>query len=122
MKPKVTCYGAVGEIGGNKILLEDGENRIFFDFGKAFGRYGDFFDGVFLRERVSRGLLDALSLGLVPPLRGVLRDDLIPVLAESDLVVEEVPPEGRQKKPRVVVQRLPSCEDDFWSHCARQAR
>jgi ribonuclease J len=111
----------VGEIGGNKILLEDGQARIFFDFGKAFGRYGEFFDGVFLRERVSRGLLDSLSLGLIPPLRGVLRDDLVPVLDERDLEVQEVPPEGRQRKPRVVIQRLPSGMEDFWACAAREA-
>jgi hypothetical protein len=35
----ITCYGGVGTIGGNKILLEDeagpstGSGRLFFDFG-----------------------------------------------------------------------------------------
>ncbi len=58
----LTCYGGVGEIGGNKILLEFGERRVLFDFGKCFGRYGRFFDGVFIKDRVGRGLLDPLSL------------------------------------------------------------
>jgi hypothetical protein len=26
----VTFYGGVGEIGGNKVLVEDGETRVFF--------------------------------------------------------------------------------------------
>ncbi|MGA3191794.1 MAG: hypothetical protein ABSD73_04670 [Candidatus Bathyarchaeia archaeon] len=26
-------YGGVNEIGGNKILIKDGDTRIFFDFG-----------------------------------------------------------------------------------------
>ena len=119
-RPSVTCFGAAGEIGGNKLLLEDGERRIFFDFGKSFGRYGDFFDGVFLRERVARGLLDALSLRLIPPLRGVLRDDLVPVLQERDLMVEEIPPEGRQKKSRLVVQRVQESVEAFWAQLARE--
>jgi hypothetical protein len=25
-------YGGVNEIGGNKILLQDGDTRVFFDF------------------------------------------------------------------------------------------
>jgi ribonuclease J len=82
MSVTVSCYGGVREIGGNKILLEDGERRVLFDFGKGFGRYGAYFDGVFVRERSARGLLDPLSLGLVPPLRGLLREDLIPAFSE----------------------------------------
>lgn len=35
-------YGGVGEIGGNKILLEDGDTRVFLDFGKSFGQEGEF--------------------------------------------------------------------------------
>jgi hypothetical protein len=51
----ITLYGGVNEIGGCKILVEDGEARIFLDFGRAFGRYSDYFDGVFVRERTARG-------------------------------------------------------------------
>ena len=29
-------YGGVNEIGGNKILVKDGDTRIFFDFGMSF--------------------------------------------------------------------------------------
>jgi len=32
----LTFYGGVDEIGGNKVLLEDGDARIFLDFGQAF--------------------------------------------------------------------------------------
>ena len=31
--PTITLYGGAGTIGGNKILLEDGDSRLFFDFG-----------------------------------------------------------------------------------------
>jgi ribonuclease J len=75
MTTSITCYGAVGKIGGNKILLEDGGARIFFDFGIDFNRSGMFFNEL-LRPRPGRGLLDPLVLGLIPPLEGLYRKDL----------------------------------------------
>ncbi|GAB4400037.1 MAG: ribonuclease J [Anaerolineales bacterium] len=71
----ITCYGAVGCIGGNKILVEDGDTRLFLDFGLDFGHAGKFFNE-YLRPRPARGLLDLLALGLLPPLEGLYRDDL----------------------------------------------
>jgi mRNA degradation ribonuclease J1/J2 len=41
----LTFYGGVGEIGENKILLEDNDTRIFIDFGKSFSRRAKFFEG-----------------------------------------------------------------------------
>lgn len=117
--PLITCFGGANEIGGNKILLEEGDRRIFFDFGKPFGRYGSFFDGVYMRERVSRGLLDVLALGFVPPLRGLLRDDLIPAFESTDVDVQEVPPQGRQRVPRQVTAVTPQAQDTFWEHWQR---
>ena len=76
MAVTVTGYGGVGEIGGNKFLLEDGETRLFLDFGTAFGRQQRFFNE-YLRPRAARGLLDLLALGLIPPLEGLYRDDLV---------------------------------------------
>lgn len=73
--PTITCYGAAGKIGGNKILLEDGPARILFDFGIDFDRSGMFFNEL-LRPRPARGLLDPLVLGLIPPLEGLYRKDL----------------------------------------------
>jgi len=32
----LTFYGGVNEIGGNKILLEDKDTKVFLDFGKEF--------------------------------------------------------------------------------------
>ena len=89
MTTTITCYGGINEIGSNKILVEDGEVRVFLDFGKSFGRYSDYFDGVFVRERTIRGLLDALALGLIPPLEGLYRDDLIPVFNPGHVTVRE---------------------------------
>lgn len=112
----LTCYGGVEEIGGNKFLLEFGERRIFFDFGKSFGRYGRFFDGVFIKDRVGRGLLDPLSLGLIPPLRGLLRDDLVPVLDPDRLDQRAIEPQGRRRKPRIEYHLAPDAAEAFWAH------
>ncbi len=114
MATTLTCYGGVDEIGGNKILLEDAGRRILFDFGKAFGRYGAYFDGVYIKERVSRGLLDPLAVGLIPPLRGLLREDLVPVLDPDLLNVTEIPPEGRRRVTRFDVHARPEASEAFW--------
>jgi len=73
----LTFYGGVREIGGNKILLEEEETRLFLDFGTSFARRADFFEE-YLNPRPSTGLLDLLEMGLLPPLEGVYRDDLAP--------------------------------------------
>ncbi|MCL4458918.1 MAG: exonuclease [Chloroflexi bacterium] len=72
---KLTCYGGVGQIGGNQFLLEDGEVRIFFDFGIPFHERGRFYEE-YLKPRPGFGLLDPLTMGLLPPLRGLYRADL----------------------------------------------
>ena len=32
----LTFYGGAGEIGGNKILLEDKDAKVYLDFGQSF--------------------------------------------------------------------------------------
>ncbi|MGB9839782.1 exonuclease [Thermovenabulum sp.] len=71
----LTFYDGAGCIGGNKILLEDGDNALFFDFGTNFGAEGKFFDE-FLAPRASFGLYDLLCLDILPPLEGIYRKDL----------------------------------------------
>lgn len=77
MGVSITCYGGVAAIGGNKILLEDGDTRVLLDFGTAFGRRQEFFNE-YLRPRAARGLLDLLALGLIPPLEGAYQAELAP--------------------------------------------
>jgi len=72
---KVTCYGGVNEIGGNQILVEDGDVKFFFDFGTPFARWNQFYEE-FLRPRRSAGILDPLTMGLLPPIQGLYRADL----------------------------------------------
>jgi len=80
MPTQITCYGAAGKIGGNKILLEDGDARLLLDFGIDFDKAGRYYNEL-LRPRAGRGLLDPLALGLIPPLEGLYRKDLeLPLL------------------------------------------
>ncbi len=74
---KLTFYGGVNQIGGNKILLEDGDARLFLDFGTSFDERGQYYEE-FLNPRVAFGLLDPLTMGMLPPLEGLYRQDLEP--------------------------------------------
>jgi ribonuclease J len=73
---RLTFYGGINEIGGNKILLEDGERRLFLDFGFPYKRHKLFYEE-YLKPRSGAGLLDPLTMGLLPPLEGLYRDDLV---------------------------------------------
>ncbi len=116
MPTLLTCYGGVDEIGGNKILLEDKRWRVFFDFGRSFARYRKYFDGVFLTERPQRGLLDLLALEVIPPLPGLLRDDLVPILDPTALRVIDEAPKGSQRKGHQRVEAPVSAVQAFWEY------
>ena len=72
----LTFYGGVNEIGGNKILLQDKDTKIFLDFGKGFTSLGNYFEQ-FLAPRTSNGILDFITIGLVPDIPGIYRDGLM---------------------------------------------
>jgi len=67
-------YGGVNEIGGNKVLLEDGDVRVFFDFGQPFG-FGDDFFTSWLSPRSVNGLGDLFEFGLLPKLKGLYAEE-----------------------------------------------
>ncbi len=69
-------YGGVNEIGGNKILLEDKDTKVFLDFGKSFSRRAKYFEE-YINPRTSNGVVDFLTMGLVPDISGIYRDDLL---------------------------------------------
>jgi ribonuclease J len=73
---RLTFYGGVNEIGGNKILLEEGGRRLFLDFGFPYKRHKLFYEE-YLKPRPGAGLLDPLTMGLLPPLAELYRDDLV---------------------------------------------
>ena len=57
----LTFYGGVNELGGNKILLEDKDTKVFLDFGMSFGKRGAYFDE-FMSPRIATGLKDLKSV------------------------------------------------------------
>jgi len=75
---KISFYGGVNQIGGNKILVEDKQNdaSIFLDFGMNFTDRAKFFEE-FIHPRTSNGLGDLLEMKLIPDLEGIYRHDLL---------------------------------------------
>jgi len=78
----VTFYGGVGEIGGNKILLDDQGTKIFLDFGMSFSRRAKYFEE-FLNPRTANGIGDFLEMGLIPDIPGIYRTDLLEHLGKK---------------------------------------
>lgn len=74
MNTKVTFYGGINEIGGNKFLVEDRGTRVFLDFGMQMGKANSFFSE-FLQPRTLNGMGDLFEFGLLPKLRGLYRKD-----------------------------------------------
>ncbi len=64
----ISLYGGAGEVGGNKILIEDKETKVFLDFGTSFAKIKKFYKDPFYSPR---GLLDRLIMGILPNLEGV---------------------------------------------------
>jgi len=73
---KLVFYGGVNEIGGNKILLEDRDTRIFLDFGMSFKQSSLYFSE-FLQPRKCNGLGDFFATGLLPQITGIYRGDYL---------------------------------------------
>ena len=76
MVVKLTFYGGVGEVGGNKFLLEADDTKILLDFGMSFKQAGMYFSE-FLQPRKCNGVLDFIELGLLPDLKGIYRKDYL---------------------------------------------
>jgi len=72
---RLTFYGGVREIGGNKVLLEDDKGKLFLDFGYPYSKYRVFYEE-YLKPRPGAGLLDLLVMGMLPQLEGIYRTDL----------------------------------------------
>ena len=77
----ITCYDGVGTIGGNKILLEDGDARLWLDFGLSFGQMGRFYEE-YLKPKSCAGIYEPVRMGLIPPIRDLYRQDQVCSLAD----------------------------------------
>ena len=71
----LTFYGGVNEIGGNKILLQDGDTKVFFDFGMSFAMKKQFYSPPFLSPKSEKSLQE---LGILPQIAGVYKFDPSP--------------------------------------------
>lgn len=69
-------YGGVGEIGGNKIMVHDGDTSIFLDFGQSFS-YGEQYFAGWLGSRERFGLQDHFALDLMPKIQGLYSEDAL---------------------------------------------
>ena len=72
----VTCYDGVATVGGNKILLEDGDARLWLDFGLDFSRMGMYYEE-FIQPKSCTGIYEHVRMGLLPPIRDLYRGDLV---------------------------------------------
>jgi len=75
---KLTFYGGAGEIGGNKILVEDHGSKVLLDFGMSLADRGRFFSEPFLSPRDEHGLI---QLGITPNLAGLYKGEQEPAAA-----------------------------------------
>jgi ribonuclease J len=66
----ITCYGGVGEIGGNKFLVDDEKTKFFFDFGKNYGKEKGYYDPPYLDARCAEHLIE---LGILPKIPGLYK-------------------------------------------------
>jgi len=83
----ITVHGGANQIGGNKILIEDRDTRVFFDFGQPFGLLDRYFVD-FLMPREGRfGLRDYFHFDLMPRVKGLYDEEY---LEDTDLMY--VPP------------------------------
>jgi ribonuclease J len=71
----LTFYGGVNEIGGNKILLQDRDTKVFFDFGMSFAMRKQFYSPPFLSPKSERSLQE---FGILPRLDGLYKFDRKP--------------------------------------------
>jgi ribonuclease J len=74
MSAKITFYGGVHEIGGNKFLVEDKDTKIFLDFGMQMGKANQYF-AEFMNPRICNCMGDLFEFGLLPKLKGLYRRD-----------------------------------------------
>ncbi|MGF3522641.1 MAG: MBL fold metallo-hydrolase, partial [Candidatus Bathyarchaeia archaeon] len=76
----LTFYGGVNEIGGNKILLQDRDTRIFLDFGMSFSMKKQFYSPPFLSPKSECSLQE---LGILPKIQGLYKFDKEPPQADA---------------------------------------
>ena len=77
MAVTITCYGGVGEIGGNKILITDKDTKVFLDFGAGFSEGTGYFAGRNRPPRGVNGAGDYFEFGLLPEIHGLYSEEAL---------------------------------------------
>lgn len=85
---RLRFFGGLDEIGGNKILLESGEGRVFLDFGISFSLKRRFFGG-YLKPRTVNLLHSYILTGLIPRIKGIYREDLLKLDSNASRLLED---------------------------------
>lgn len=70
----ITFYGGVGEVGGNKIFIKDGDTTVSLDFGMQMGKANEIWSE-FQQPRRFNSLVDLFEFNLLPKLPGIYRTD-----------------------------------------------
>jgi len=100
---KLTFYGGVNEIGGNKVLLQDKKTKVFVDFGQPFSFGNEYFTS-WLGPRALNGLGDYFEFGLLPRIKGVY--------SKEQLTSTDLP----YRKPKVNAVFLSHAHFDHMAH------
>jgi ribonuclease J len=87
VNPRLTCHGGVGEIGGNKFLLEDRDTRVLLDFGTGFSEELEYFDS-WIQPRQVNGAGDLFEFGMLPEMEGMYSEKAL-----QNTEVKHKPPE-----------------------------
>jgi ribonuclease J len=108
-KVKVKVYGGLDEIGGNCVIVEDGDKKIVFDNGIRFSVLRKFYGG-----RIEPlGLSELRAIGVLPPL-GALQEASAIYISHLHLdhagLLSSIPPDVSVKVPsaRVLESTLAS--------------
>ena len=72
----IKFLGGIGEIGGNKILVEQDNSRFFLDFGLSYGIQGQYYDE-FLNARRFAIIDEYVDFGMLPNVQGIYREDYL---------------------------------------------
>ena len=89
---RLTLYGGVDEIGGNKILVESADGSILLDFGRRM-EYTQKYFSEFLQIRSKNALRDMIRLEILPPIDGIYAQHLVDatVLFEDNQDLGKIP-------------------------------
>ena len=124
---KITCYGGVDEIGGNKILIESSDGTVLLDFGRRMGYAGDYYSE-FLQIRSKNAFRDMVRLGILPKIDGVYSRHHIDTTALFDdqddlekLSIDEAPDYWKNSEVNPYDPDNPGVDGIFLSHARERA-